>query len=110
MTFEPNEEDLKQNIENTLKNMVDVVKTVHRIPNQLKSNNFGEEKVQKLVDIGSIILQSVEYNDLRNEIMEKIRKDFKTSEEYIYENYVKVKEISLELSNFQMPKWTQQKI
>lgn len=33
MTFEPNEEDLKENIENTLKNMVDVVKNVNRIPN-----------------------------------------------------------------------------
>lgn len=32
MTFDPNEEDLKDNIENTLKNMIDVVKSVHRIP------------------------------------------------------------------------------
>jgi len=33
MTFEPNEEDLKENIENTLKSMIDVVKNVNRIPN-----------------------------------------------------------------------------
>lgn len=44
MTFDPNEEDLSQNIENNLKNMIDVVKSVHRIPNELKSNNYGEEK------------------------------------------------------------------
>lgn len=49
--------------------MIDVVKTVHRIPNQIKGNNFNDEKVEKLVDIGSIILHSVEYNELRNEIM-----------------------------------------
>ena len=32
MTFDPNEEDLKQNVDNALKNMIDVVKSVHRIP------------------------------------------------------------------------------
>ena len=32
MTFDPNENDLKENLENTLKNMIDVVKGVHRIP------------------------------------------------------------------------------
>jgi len=32
MTFDPSEDDLKDNIENTLKNMIDVVKSVHRIP------------------------------------------------------------------------------
>lgn len=41
MTFEPNEEDLKENIENTLKSMIDVVKNVNRIPNQLKGNAYG---------------------------------------------------------------------
>jgi hypothetical protein len=33
MTFDPNEEELKENIESTLKNMIEVVKGVHRIPN-----------------------------------------------------------------------------
>lgn len=32
MTFEPNEEDLMENLESTMKNMIDVVKGVHRIP------------------------------------------------------------------------------
>lgn len=42
MTFEPNEDDLKDNIENTLKNMIDVVKSVHRIPTEVKGNNTTE--------------------------------------------------------------------
>lgn len=62
MTFEPNEEELKETIENTLKNMIDVVKSVHRIPNQLRVNSYGDERQDKLVDIGGIILQSVEFN------------------------------------------------
>lgn len=32
MTFDPSEEELRENIETTLKNMVEVVKGVHRIP------------------------------------------------------------------------------
>lgn len=32
MTFDPNEEELKETTETTLKNMVEVVKGVHRIP------------------------------------------------------------------------------
>lgn len=85
--------------------MIDVVKTVHRIPNELKSSSFGEEKPEKLVDIGSIILQSDEYNNLRNGMMEKIKKDFGISEAYVEENYKKVREIFAFLSTFQMPKW-----
>ena len=65
MTFEPNEEDLKENLENTLKNMIDIVKSVHRIPSELRGNSFADEKPEKLIDIGSIILQSVEFNEIR---------------------------------------------
>ena len=36
MTFDPNEEELRENIESTLKNMVDVVKGVHRIPAEIR--------------------------------------------------------------------------
>ena len=39
MTFDPNEEDLKENIESTLKNMIDVVKNVHRIPIEIKNTH-----------------------------------------------------------------------
>lgn len=44
MTFDPSEEDLKDNIENTLKNMIDVVKSVHRIPTEIKGSSMSEEK------------------------------------------------------------------
>lgn len=36
MTFDPNEEELRENIETTLKNMVEVVKGVHRIPSEIR--------------------------------------------------------------------------
>ena len=62
MTFDPNEEDLKEIIENTLKNMIDVVKSVHRIPTEMRMSSFGEERHDKLVDIGGIIVESVEFN------------------------------------------------
>ena len=39
MTFDPSEEELKENIESTLKNMIAVVKGVHRIPNEIKLGN-----------------------------------------------------------------------
>lgn len=42
--------------------------------------------------------------------MEKIRKDFKQSEDHVQEHYSKVREISLELSNFQMPRWGEQRV
>jgi len=42
MTFDPNDDDLKENIENTLKNMIDVVKSVHRIPTEIKGGNSSE--------------------------------------------------------------------
>jgi uncharacterized protein YdhG (YjbR/CyaY superfamily) len=36
MTFDPNEEELRENVETTLKNMVEVVKGVHRIPTEIR--------------------------------------------------------------------------
>ena len=91
MTFDPNENDLKENLENTLKNMIDVVKGVHRIPTELRGNSFTDERPDKLIDIGSIILQSVEFNEIRSEMMEKVRSDFDISDQYVTENYKKVK-------------------
>jgi hypothetical protein len=44
MTFDPNEEDLKENLESTLKNMIDVVKSVHRIPTEIKGSSFSDDK------------------------------------------------------------------
>jgi hypothetical protein len=91
MNFDPNEEDLKDNIENTLKNMIDVVKSVHRIPTEIKGSNMNEEKPDKLADIGSIISHSVEFNRIRSEMNEEIRKDFSISSDYVEENYKKVR-------------------
>lgn len=91
MTFDPNEEDLKENLENTLKNMIDVIKSVHRIPTEIRGNSFTDDRPDKLIDIGSIILQSVEFNEMRSEMMDKVRHDFEVSEEYVSENYKKVK-------------------
>jgi hypothetical protein len=39
--------------------MIDVVKSVHRIPNEIKGNSISDERPEKLADIGSIIAQSV---------------------------------------------------
>lgn len=47
--------------------MVEVVKGVHRIPNEIKLGN--EEKGDKLPDIGTIINQSVEYKSLRRDMI-----------------------------------------
>jgi uncharacterized protein YdhG (YjbR/CyaY superfamily) len=68
MTFDPSEEDLKENIESTLKNMVDVVKGVHRIPLEIKGS-LSDERQEKLADIGVIITQSVEFTTIRSEMM-----------------------------------------
>ena len=70
MTFDPNEEELRENIESTLKNMVDVVKGVHRIPAEIRLGS--EDKHERLPDIGQIITQSVEYNSVRDEMLNKI--------------------------------------
>lgn len=103
MTFDPNEEELRENIETTLKNMVEVVKGVHRIPNEIRLGN--EEKADRLPDIGLIINQAVEFNSLRAEMLEEIKKDFKLGGEYIEENYQQVKVIFTFLNSFQMPNW-----
>ena len=47
--------------------MIDVVKGVHRIPSEIRLGS--EEKHEKLPDIGQIITQSVEYNEVRNEMI-----------------------------------------
>lgn len=39
--------------------MIDVVKSVHRIPTEMRMSSFGEERQDKLVDIGGIIVDSV---------------------------------------------------
>lgn len=57
MSFDPNEEELRENMESTLKNMIEVVKGVHRIPAEIRLGS--EEKHEKLPDIGLIINQSV---------------------------------------------------
>ena len=105
MTFDPNDEDLKDNIENTLKNMIDVVKSVHRIPAEIKASNMSDEKPDRLADIGGIVSQSVEFNEVRSSMNEQIRKDFGTAQDYVEENYKKVRFILGELKVFQMPKW-----
>lgn len=43
--------------------MIEVVKGVHRIPNEIKLGS--EDKHEKLPDIGVIIGQSVEYKNIR---------------------------------------------
>ena len=68
-------------MESTLKNMVEVVKGVHRIPAEIRLGS--EEKHEKLPDIGLIVTQSVEYNNIRNEMLEKIRRDFRVAGDYI---------------------------
>jgi dynein heavy chain len=103
MTFDPNEEELKENIESTLKNMIEVVKGVHRIPSEVRLGN--EEKQEKLPDIGMIISQSVEFNRVRGDMLEKIKRDFKIGGEYIDENYQQVKQMFSFLNSFQMPNW-----
>jgi len=44
--------------------MIEVVKGVHRIPNEIKLGS--EDKQEKLSDIGTIIGQSVEYKTIKN--------------------------------------------
>lgn len=83
--------------------MVEVVKGVHRIPNEIRLGN--EERIEKLPDIALIINQSVEFNNIRNNMLEKIRHDFQAASDYIEENYGKVKEIFVFMNNFQMPNW-----
>ena len=81
MSFDPNEDELKETIESTLKNMVEVVKGVHRIPAEIRLGS--EERVDKLPDIGHIINQSVEFNNIRGSMVNKIRTDFKSASDYI---------------------------
>lgn len=83
--------------------MVEVVKGVHRIPSEIRLGN--EERMDKLADIGMIINQSVEFNNLRSDMLDKIQKDFKSAGEYIEENYQQVKVIFNFLNSFQMPNW-----
>ena len=108
MTFDPNEEELRENIESTLKNMVDVVKGVHRIPVEIRLGS--DEKHERLPDIGHIINQSVEYNSVRDEMLTKIERDFGVAGEYIAENYERVKYIFNFLNNFKMPKWGEEEV
>lgn len=108
MTFDPNEEELRENIESTLKNMVDVVKGVHRIPAEIRLGS--EEKGERLPDIGQIISQSVEYNSVRDEMLSKIERDFGVAGEYIAENYERVKYIFTFLKDFKMPKWGEEEV
>lgn len=61
--------------------MVEVVKGVHRIPTEIRLGN--EERMDKLADIGMIINQSVEFNSLRSDMLDKIQKDFKSAGDYI---------------------------
>jgi hypothetical protein len=83
--------------------MVEVVKGVHRIPAEIRLGS--EERTEKLPDIGLIINQSVEFNDIRANMLEKIRQDFKSASDYIEENYGQVKIIFNFMNNFQMPNW-----
>lgn len=81
MSFDPNEEELRENMESTLKNMIEVVKGVHRIPAEIRLGS--EEKHEKLPDIGFIVTQSVEFNRVRSEMLEKMKRDFRVAGEYI---------------------------
>ena len=67
--------------------MIDVVKSVHRIPTEMRMSSFGEERQDKLVDIGGIIVDSVEFNEVRGNMLTKIEDDFKVASDYIDENY-----------------------
>jgi len=52
-----------------------------------------------------IISQSVEFNRVRGDMLEKIKRDFKIGGEYIDENYQQVKQMFSFLNSFQMPNW-----
>jgi hypothetical protein len=47
----------------------------------------------------------VEFNEVRGEMLDKIRKDFKIAGDYIEENYQQVRQIFSFLNTFQMPSW-----
>jgi hypothetical protein len=47
----------------------------------------------------------VEFNEVRGEMLDKIRKDFKIAGDYIEENYQQVRQIFSFLNTFQMPNW-----
>jgi len=83
--------------------MVEVVKGVHRIPSEIRLGS--EDRNEKLPDIGLIINQSVAFNDIRSNMLDKIKQDFQSASDYIEENYGQVKIIFNFMNTFQMPNW-----
>ena len=69
-----------------------------------------DEKQEKLADIESIISNSVEFKDVKHNVIDKVKSDFQIATDYVEENYKKAKEISAFLLVFKMPDWEKDEV
>ena len=72
MTFMPDEEEILDLIETTLKDMIEIVKGIPRFIREfkeyLKFNQGEDDRMDNIADIGKIITRSVEYIAIKNEM------------------------------------------
>jgi hypothetical protein len=66
--------------------------------------------MDNIADIGKIITRSVEYIAIKNEMHEKVSKDFGVAAAYVEENYKKVKDIIQFMNIFVAPDWKKDKV
>jgi dynein heavy chain len=95
MTFMPDEEEILDLIETTLKDMIEIVRGIPRFIREfkeyLKFNQGEDDRMDNIADIGKIITRSVEYIAIKSEMQEKVKVDFTVAAAYVEENYKKVR-------------------
>jgi len=92
ITHTPDESEIIQQLNTLLEEVINSVKNQNRIILRLE-NHVKVQNTDQLIDVKYIIMESVKYKAIQEEVVEKVKKDFKVAHEYVNENYEKCREI-----------------
>lgn len=107
ITHTPDESEIIQQLNSLLEEVINSVKNQNRVI--LRLENFVKvQNTEQLIDVKFMIVESVKYKAIQEEVVEKVKKDFKVAHEYVNENYEKCREIHNQQSEWNIEAFVQE--
>lgn len=91
--FTPDEREISEMLMTLLDDMIIVMRNTVRVITHPSLEQHVKSTVDTISDIQKIIVSSVEYGHIRQEMLEKVTTDFQSAELYVQENYDKCRPI-----------------